>query len=91
MATEAKRVTFSGSKLKVDDSVTTLPGFGIEMEAKLKPHNLATVGRLMGQFMTLNLDKEAFIAELATYGVTRQCVRPRTAPLGTFPCARAER
>ena len=52
------------NKLKVNDSVTTVPGIGPGMEAKLKARGVSKVGELMGLFMTFNLDKEAFAAEL---------------------------
>ena len=63
------------NKLKVDDPVTSVPGLGPGMEAKLKARGVGKVGELMGLFMTFNLDKEAFAAELvANAEVGEKCV-----------------
>jgi hypothetical protein len=63
------------NKLKVDDAVTTVPGLGPGMEAKLKARGVGKVGELMGLMMTFNLDKEAFAAELvANAEVGEKCV-----------------
>ena len=79
MSTTAKFRAFvavgADNKLKVDDPVTVVPGIGESMTEKLKARGVEKVGELMGLFMTNNLDKKAFVAELVEAEIEERCAR----------------
>ena len=51
-----------------------MPGIGAATTAKLLARKIDSVGTLMGLLMTMNLDKEKFVAELVEdAGVAKKC------------------